>query len=96
MGVGNPRLRADARRKTASDQRDDQQHGHGDHVGYAVDPQRVNRSCEEEIVGKRRGDAGDQAWGQPPQRRGPEHRGQIDHVDRRRPPARCDPQAQQG
>ena len=60
MRMRDPRLLADAGGEAPGDQRDDQQDGDGDDVGDPVDAQGVDRLGEEEIVGQRRGHAGEQ------------------------------------
>ena len=66
MGVGDPRLAADRRGELAGDHRDDEQDDDRDDVGGAVDPEGVDRRGEEEIVGERGRDAGEQAPGPGP------------------------------
>ncbi len=95
MGGGEASLRANARSELASDERDDQQDDHCHNVGDPVHPEAVDRRGEEKIVGERRGDPRDERRTKAPQCGGGEHRWQIDHVDRRRAPARRDPHPEQ-
>ena len=61
---------------------DDHEHGQRDDIVRVGDRQRVERRQEEEIVGECRPDARDQRRAQAVERRGGDHREQIEQVDR--------------